>query len=481
MHCRAGDPGARGRHLLAVCARDLDQRGHHRRRPVDAGRLCPVHHDRHRRDDGDRRLWRRGPRGACECSVSRGARSCNFSRRHCRSRAGGAGSSLSQPQPRDDHPGLPGRRDHRSAREQGSHRRRGRPQRTCPGDIRLFVRQRRAFPSAVRPAGGNHHPAIGHSSRRTVRQEPASGRIERECGSRIRDRRATLFDRGLRLELGCDRIRRRDFGTSFPHHRPRQLRHSGVDFRVGLSDHRRHGLDLGRFGGWRRAPHHSGIAAPACRLHRVDVLRAGGGDAHLFPERHRFCRPAAAAAQRGESGSGNAGYSCCAGRRAAVGDRDGRRHVRAAAGLRCADSSDRVRSQILRGPARGRRGVAVRVRARAAWADGAQWRREDDPVQHRVRLHSGGCRPCGVRRRTTRYRSGRAANFARTDPHLPTCGGVPASFLPRQRRHRAGAEWCLAGDGAQRRRRFRFGRHACRTAGGASGPGRSRTWRTIAR
>ncbi len=67
------------------------------------------------------------------------------------------------------------------------------------------------------------------------------------------------------------------------------------------------------------------------------------------------------------------------------------------------------------------------------------------------------------------------------DPHLPACGGVPASFLPRQRRHRAGAQWCLAGDDTQRRRCVRFGRHACRAAGGASGFGSSRTWRAIAR
>ena len=84
------------------------------------------------------------------------------------------------------------------------------------------------------------------------------------------------------LELGGDRVRRRDFGAAFPHHRSRQLRHSDVDFHARLSDHRRHGLDLGRAGGRRRAAYRSRAAAAAGRLHRADLLHAGGRDPYVL-------------------------------------------------------------------------------------------------------------------------------------------------------------------------------------------------------
>ena len=173
------------------------------------------------------------------------------------------------------------------------------------------------------------------------------------------------------------------------------------------------------------------------------------------------------------------GHSGCAGRRAAVGDRNGRRHVCASAGLRCADPPDRGRSPNPTAPCARSTGYRFPCPPRSLHGlmgpNGAGKTTLFNIVSGFIPADAGRVLLAGAPLDTVpiERRIG-----ARHDPHLPTCGGVPASFLPRQCDHRARAEWRLAGDDPQRRQpRSTFGRHACRAAGGARGSGSSRTRR----
>ena len=128
----------------STCSRSRS-RGHHRRRLGDAGRLCPLHHPRDRRDDGDRRLWRGRSGRARQGAFSRCAGFCHGAGRHCGHRAGGARGPFPQPQSRDGDPGFSGGRDNRAAREQGPDRRRRRPQRPAAGHLRVSFSGDAAF------------------------------------------------------------------------------------------------------------------------------------------------------------------------------------------------------------------------------------------------------------------------------------------------------------------------------------------------
>ena len=192
----------------------------------------------------------------------------------------------------------------------------------------------------------------------------------------------------------ADRVCRRGLGAALSHHRPGQLRHFDLDLHARLSDHRRHGIDLGR-------------TASAAAILRVipELLRPLADYIELifcvlvvatltfFPDgiasavwraagRRSDAEPGAAS--RRPKSSGTLAELLSPTGSVADASRDQHRPV---AHRFC---SSRASSKSY-GALRAVDNVSLAVAPRALHGlDGSERRGQDDAVQHRLRLRSGG-------------------------------------------------------------------------------------------